>query len=283
MNKKSYLSDLIPIEAGGFEIMIPKHFDSNLRNKIKASIISGILEYKSIDYVLNKVLPEDTKKQNTDFADVTADIVDKIKNVLKIIEEKHEDINYKEERTVIFGLHMALKRLKISYESCIMLINLGCFIEADCIIRLIFEQLNYCINICELSDEEFQKKMESNDKILNPTTIHKLKNIIKHIDIGRLYGTLSKKAHLDISQVGNFIKYDNNIGNHLVTLRSRDESSISALLLLIVCYIHEVVLEYSFKEYIHKFDLLSFENSVCCATLPERYKEFIELYKIIYK
>lgn len=276
---KSKLSDLIPIQFRGFEIIIPKWFDLNLRNKIQASIISHILDYKSIDYVLNKVIPEEIKRQNTDFNDVTEDIIDKVKIALKIIQEKHEQINYKEEHTVIFGIQAALKRLETSYESCIMLINLGCFIEADCIVRLIFEQLNYCTNICELSDEGFQKKLKSNDKILNPTSIYKLKTIIEHIDIGRLYGTLSKNAHIDISQVSKFMQYDQNIKGHLVTYRSREQSSVSALLLLIICYIHEVVLEFSFKEYIDKFDFLTEENSTFKALLPERYENYITIFK----
>lgn len=277
-NSKSDLRNLVPFHISGYEILIHEKFDNDLRNKISAAIISHLADYRSIDYILKTITIEQADKNDIKLNDTTSEILEVIKSRLGEIQEKFERVKYREERIVTFGIVAALKRLTISYDSCILLINLGCYFEANCIIRMIFEQLNYCTNICDLSDEDYESKLKSCDNVLKPNSILKLKTIIKHIDVGRLYGSLSRKAHIDNSEFHKFIQYDKTIKDHLITIRSRKETSISAILLLVVAYINEVVLEYSFKEYISDFEFIKYENNRYSALINSRYQKGLKVY-----
>ncbi|MBY8962822.1 hypothetical protein KJK34_08685 [Flavobacterium sp. D11R37] len=270
------------IQLYGFEALVPNHFDKELINKINATIMSHTFEYSSIDSVYKKYF-KNAEAINTPDTDLLYEITSGIKKALNNIYKKHDEIPYKEEKIVIFGAHLALKRLQISYDTCMMLINLGCFVEADCIIRMIFEQLSYCVNICDLSDAEFHEKTESKrDKIFDSTNISKIKKIIQLLDLGRLYSNLSKKAHIDLDVISKFVMYDHSINDTKIIFQSKDETIICATLLYIMCYIHEVVLEYVFKEYINKFDFLKFENETYLSLPHENYMKVLSVYYKMY-
>ncbi|MCW4468960.1 hypothetical protein OGH69_08300 [Flavobacterium sp. MFBS3-15] len=276
------LGNLKSVQFNGFEALIPNHFDKELINKINAAIMSHTFEYSSIDSVYKKYF-KNNEAVNTPDTDLLYEITNGIKKALNNIYKKHEEILYKEEKIVIFGAHIALKRLQISYDTCMMLINLGCFVEADCIIRMIFEQLSYCVNICDLSNAEFQEKTQSKrDKIFDSTNISKIKKIIQLLDLGRLYSNLSKKAHIDLDVIYKFFMYDHSINDTKIVFRSKDETIICATLLYIICYIHEVVLEYVFKEYINKFEFLKFENETYLSLPHENYMKVLSVYNKMY-
>lgn len=80
--------------------------------------------------------------------------------------------------------------------------------------------------------------------------------------IGKFYGDLSRRAHIGITEVGKYLEFDNKIKQVMIVKRSQDLTLVSAILLLTVSYIHQVVLEYSFKEFILNFEHLEIKNGI---------------------
>lgn len=116
---------------------------------------------------------------------------------------------------------------------------------------MIFEQLAYCINISDVSDNEFIKFSKNKIKYeLSSTNINKLRRLITDTEIGKMYSYLSELTHIDYKHMNKYISYDNDIKSVMITLKNINQSIESALLLLHVVDIHSIVLEYSLKKYI---------------------------------
>ena len=69
----------------------------------------------------------------------------------------------------------------------------------------------------------------------------------------------------------------------MILLRSREETSISAILLLITCFIQDVAIEYCFKEYIQEFEFIKQEDGDFFSVPNIKYEKAIEVYKSLYK
>lgn len=155
------------------DILVPKYFDYETNYKINAAI-GSILFDQSIDGFLKEFpIQKEVKTEESS----TEQITNEIQLQIEAIYNKHEKIKYSEENIRTFGVHTSLLRLKNSYEICIFLINLGYYFEANTIIRLIFEQLVYCINLSDVTDEEFVR-LKPRDLQLSSTNVKKLQILL---------------------------------------------------------------------------------------------------------
>lgn len=255
------------------EILVPNYFDYETNYKIYSAVASVTLS-KSVDTFLKEFpIDKEIKKEQTSTEQITTEI----QFQLDAIYAKHKKINYSEDNIRTFGVHTSLSRLKHSYEVCIFLINLGFYFEANTIIRLIFEQLVFCTNIADVTNEEYAK-LKPGDLSLSSTKIGKLENIVSDIEIGKFYGDLSNRAHININEVGKYLEYDDEIKQVMIVERSQNLTLVSAILLLTVSYIHQIVLEYSFKEFITEFEHLERINGGYKSIPNIEFRKKIDMY-----
>lgn len=259
------------------EILLPKTFDTETQQRISAAVLSVFTD-SSIDQTLKKHIKSISPSKEIENS--TQDLLNEVQSLLDTIYKKHLSINYKEEHIRVFGVHMSLQRLKYSYEVCNFLIYMGYYFEANTIIRLIFEQLNYCVNLADITDEDF-KKLKPSSPFLSPTKIRKLDTLMTDLDIGFLYGDLSNKAHMNITEASKYIKWNKEIKQVMIVERSQHLTLISANLLLIMCYIHENVLEYSFKDYLTSFEFIEKKDNNYFSIPSKNYHEKIDKYQNI--
>lgn len=275
------LSELVIITNEFYTILIPESFSKELKDKITASIVSSFFGIKSVDYTLKNYVQKEDENDATTESEISK-LNDKIIGELKIrihkIFEKHKTIEFYEESVSSLASDTSLTRTENSYQIVLFLIRLGYYFEANTIIRQIFEQFSYVINICDLSDEEYReirKSKRRTEKELSVTNINKLKNLIIDIKIGRFYSRLSKMAHIDIKEVQKIVEYDHDIERVMVINRSRSLTLISAQMVYILCYIHEIVLEYAFKKYLTEFEFIKKNENKWSSVPNKNYSEEI--------
>jgi hypothetical protein len=259
------LSKLKLFSTSNFSFLIPEHFDEDMKLRIDASIKSKILGVKSIDNIFKYLLNKNEKLENENEIILTDKVISLIKKRLNKIYKKHETIQINDQEIKIIAIHTALLRLRTSYEVCLFLIKLGYYFEANTIIRQIFEQFAFCINISDITNKAYDEIWETKSKKkkeFESTNISKFKNLITDLKIGVIYSDLSKKAHIDIEEAFKYLDFDNENGHAIIIKRSRNLTKTSAYLLYIMCYLHETVLEYSFKEYIKNYKFLTIENNI---------------------
>jgi hypothetical protein len=259
------------------EILLPKSFNIATKQKISAAILSEVFA-SSVDNTLKqyiKPLPVPEENKNS-----TENLLDELQILFDSLYDKHLSIEYKEEHIRVFGAHMSLQRLKYSYEVAMFLIYMGYYFEANTIIRLILEQLIYCVNLADITDEEF-KDLKPSSPLLSPTKLKKLDNLIIDLNIGSLYGDLSNKAHMNITEASKYIKWNNDIKQVMIVERSQQLTLISANLLLVICYIHESVLEYCFRDYLTTFKFIQKEGEKFISVPNKEYHGMIDRYQDI--
>lgn len=153
-----------------------------------------------------------------------------------------------------FTINTALLRLPESYDSAIFLINNTFYFESFAIIRLIFEQLVYTINICDLSDEEFDKLSSSRRKSdLSSTNINKIKKLLPELKLGTFYRDLSSATHVGLEQAGKFIQYNEEFDKVMIVSRTPQMAIEAAFYLLRIIDIHQIIFEYSLRAYLPSY------------------------------
>lgn len=98
-----------------------------------------------------------------------------------------------------FAAEACLLRLQVSFKSAIFLVRQGFTFEASAICRLILEQLAWSYAIHTVEDHSFFA-LEPNRCITN------LKTLLP--TAGRLYGSLSKRAHLHPSNTPEYLEFE---------------------------------------------------------------------------
>lgn len=246
------ISDLRFFRRGYFHCFLPKKFLKILEDDIHAVFLKNSFGLKSLDYTkkkyINNVNYED--KVSEDFK-LLLKITEYIENEIKNLDTDLRIINFNKESVRSIAVDTTLTRLSESYESVIFLINNIFYFESFAIIRLIFEQLVYCINICDISDEEYgslSKNRKKNE--LNSTNINKIKKLFPDLNLGALYRYLSSATHIGIREVGKFIKYDQEIERVVIVSRTVRMALDASFHLLRVLDIHQIVFEYSLKEHL---------------------------------
>ncbi|MEK5230754.1 DUF5677 domain-containing protein [Lysinibacillus sp. FSL K6-0232] len=103
-----------------------------------------------------------------------------------------------------------LSRLIASFESAVIMLKFGYYIEVSSIYRVIYEQLSWACFLLQAKDEEEVKRKKVTDcikylKKLNPK-------------YGKLYGLYSNEVHLNLSEVASYYHVD---GSQNISIQSR--------------------------------------------------------------
>lgn len=103
-----------------------------------------------------------------------------------------------------------LSRLIASFESAVIMLKFGYYIEVSSIYRVIYEQLSWACFLLQAKDEDEVKRQKVTDcikylKELNPA-------------YGKLYGLYSNEVHLNLSEIVNYYHVDD---DQNISIRSR--------------------------------------------------------------
>lgn len=246
------ISDLRFFSGGHFHCFLPKRFLKILEDDIHTVFLKNSSGLKSLDYTKKKYINNISYENeiSKDF-ELLLKITEYIENEIKTLDTDLRSINFIEESVRSVAVDTTLTRLSESYESVIFLINNIFYFESFAIIRLIFEQLVYCINICDISDEEYDSLSKNRLKNeLSSTNINKIKKLFPNLNLGTFYKYLSSATHVGIREAGKFIEYNQEIERVVIVSRTVRMALDASFHLLRVLDIHQIVFEYSLKEHL---------------------------------
>ena len=245
------ISDLRFFGSGLFHCFIPKQFLPQLKDDISAVFLKNSLNLKSLYYTRKKYVDNRVYKVEHDEShELLFRITRYIEQEITILDSELRSIDFHEEHVRSIAVDSTLTRLAESYEAAIFLINNIFYFESFSIIRLIFEQLVFCINICDMSDEEYSSMSKNKlKKQLSSTNIHKIKKLFPEQNLGSFYKYLSGATHVGVGQAAKFVTYDYEL-NRVTVSRTVRMAIDAAFHLLKVLDIHRLTFEYSLKEYL---------------------------------
>ncbi|PXY02314.1 hypothetical protein DF185_06610 [Marinifilum breve] len=285
MKNQFKLGNLSNIGFGPYFALIPDEYDEELKKRIASAMASKHLRLKSMDYTKSKYidcLNLDNGTDDNPFSNLFTRIDAEIKCALHELYEYFDSINFVGETISSLAVETTLHRLRNSYECSLLLMGQMFYFETIALIRQIFEQLAYCMNICDMTNDEFTNLSESGRKHkLRTTNIHNLKEFLTDRNIGALYSYLSQISHIDAKQIGKFISYDEQIKKVVVQMKSPIQVAESALLLLGIIDIHTVVLEYSLRIHLKsKYKYITKENGQYYISQNRKVKNLYTKYRL---
>jgi hypothetical protein len=257
MHFKYRISNLTLIGYSNFYAFVPDEYSQEIKDELVSVFAKRVLDLKSIDYTYKKfinTIPNEIKAGNN--TDPEKILLKEINcTALTFIEEVFDRLNsikIDEHSVSSIAVVTTLNRLVNSYESAFFLINNHLYFESVAILRIIFEQLAFCMSICDMTDEEYDALSKSIRKQkLSPTNIQKIKQIFNgDTEIGPLYSYLSEINHIDFKKIPTFLSFDKQDESVNMTLRSIHQSIEVAINLLGIIDIHSVILEYSLRKHI---------------------------------
>ncbi|MEC1720152.1 hypothetical protein [Schinkia azotoformans] len=257
---KPYLFEDIPYA-------LPTNSSPEFRRHIAAAIISYIdknLQSDTIENVTNSldINRYDNKSQLSDVDIVldtivksTAICIDYFCKTIKVVELNHGQ-NF---------FLLAMSRLKSSFESAVLLLRFGYYIEVSTVFRMIYEQLCWACFVIE----------QSNEKTIINQSVTKTVKYLKKVneEYGKLYNLYSQEAHIDPKVVGSYLKEID--GKTHVRMRSGEECNNKTLDLILLAKIYIDVLEYA----VDKYFSLKENNKIELKVIIETNRHII---KIIY-
>jgi len=228
---------------------IPEESNEEFKKDIGAVLAKNRMGYKSVDYVLKrqarfKVL----EKKPNPYGNLLSEILETVWENISDLNSKLENLKLKEENVITLGLTSTFLRLQNSYECILFLIKNQFFFESNSINRIIFEQLNYNFNLAQFSPNEFEKLSQNQiKKLLSPTNINKLKDFLNTSTINQFYSILSDLTHIGIKKTQEYISFNEEINEYVVTKKNIAQTITSAIYLLYNVDLHRIVFEYCFS------------------------------------
>ena len=142
-------------------------------------------------------------------------------------------------------------RLINTFKSIIILISKDLFIESMALSRIILEQCAWCYCIC--SKNEYTDILK-----INPLDCLKsFKNF--YCNAGKVNGFLSKRVHLDVGLVGNYLSINQN--EHIITFNPTKDKLDSLYSILQQTDMYCCTIEYTFSQFIDNFKFIDCETT----------------------
>jgi hypothetical protein len=256
MEIENSIQNLIPVSYWDYYCYVPEDYDQKLRDEIISVLAKRHMGLSSVDYVKSKYIDKiPLEKRNENFVHPKNILQNEIYEVSwKLIDDVYKRldyINFEVETVRSLAVETTIRRLANTFESASFLIKNRFFFESISLIRVIFEQLAYCANIYQYTDEEYEKLTQKGSKnFLRSTNIIELKKILADVKLGKLYSHLSSLTHIDIHFLEKYISYDKEIGATMVMLRSLDQAIEANLLFLQVVDLFTIVFEHTLQEHL---------------------------------
>ena len=197
-----------------------------------AAAITAYTEKLPLDDALNEMNSEDFSDENSrDQCEVICEVVIKCAYTTSQIAANYLQWNFSKAGekpvTQLILFISAMQRLHTTFKSAVLLLNHGFFVEVVPIFRLIMEQLALG---CYLMKEDNPEKIKTNQ---TQSDIKYLKEVLNENGYGRLYGYLSKEAHLEPDAMGKYIRIDEEHGITSIRDRSGEECKKETITLIL--------------------------------------------------
>jgi hypothetical protein len=153
----------------------------------------------------------------------------------------------------VFGASIVLEKLQYSFFSAHLLYSLGHRYEGHAISRLILEQIAWAYTAFHL------ETIEQIEKIVTTRTISKLKKAFPIV--GRVYGFLSNKTHIDYKSHFDFLHVEN--GKNVLKI-TQHKFYEYAEIILYLADLFAVVWEISQHEYLPELETIEIIDGNYC-------------------
>jgi hypothetical protein len=185
-------------------VIFDRRADENFRKNLQAAIIASSLGLKGIDRIRREYVEPYYENKNTEKSNDVENLYIQAYQLAKIsIKDcfSNLDSNRSESLTLgIFGASAALERLIASFFAMHLMFKLGLLYEGYSVARIILEQIAWAYTA------HTYVSIDDIAKIETTKTIGRLKQILPEVEI--LYGTLSKKTHIDYFSHHQFLKIE---------------------------------------------------------------------------
>lgn len=190
------LDELMPVCAGPHVAFIRRSdADTSIHVDVQAALAAALARLRSIDDVKRRYLDvEATEDATVEVPDLDA-LYDSYMLAARSMEaaQARLDPEGRPDPTLgVFAASIALSRLAASFKSAHLLHRLGHATDGHAIVRVILEQIAWAHSAAGLADEDALAALE-------PTkAVTELKRL--YPGVGRMYGSLNPKTHLDLSE-----------------------------------------------------------------------------------
>jgi len=228
---------------------IPYSLPSNASPALRRQVHLALMAYKNDDYNFDNVSSYLEDIDNIDFSFDEATIrdycVDSVVGVIIQLVDVLKDVMQSSKEIYSLVYFNAMGRLRASFESSIILLRNGYYIESSPIFRLIFEQIAWAYSIIGKDQSEIE-----NSKVTQQINI--LNELIPNSSA--MYGPYSQEAHLDPRKIGTYISVDEelNMVGHRYRSGEKSKEKYYDLFFLARLYCKSI---YNFSERLNALDL----------------------------
>lgn len=212
---KDAIAQLIPYEYEGFHYALDMEAEPILRAYMASAITAYHCQISNNNDISFKEILQSVQLSN--FSDensvsqieyVRQVIVEEAYTASRIIEKYYEwNIKRKNKSQAFILFTVSMNRLYTSFKASVTLLNYGFFVECSAVFRMILEQLGWA---CYLLEEKDETKILSNNITKD---ISYIKTVLETNFYAKLYGSLSKEAHLDPKSIYKYLKIHVDDGN----------------------------------------------------------------------
>lgn len=248
------LSKYKAVRFGEDYVFIPNHFSKLQEKYLIASQLTLALQNKSVDNVLKTYMKDYDLEENIEVSE-GFQLLEKLLNLSrKQAEElqfRLQNISFTTETISSLANETTFGRLETTMKSIHFHLKYGFYFESLALIRLLLEQLAYAYTASKVASGELKD-------FISPTkSLSFLKKFIP--STGKLYGLLSKGAHIDKSLVHKYIVHNEGENVRVIT-QSIGLSLEAGTLLIEVLKVKNIVFEYCFRNYLKKLFFIKEEN-----------------------
>jgi hypothetical protein len=234
------------VVSNGIEMAIIRRYPYgySLRDNIRAAITASTMRLSSIDYAKKQYCKTNPLSENNDEDEVDTLYILAYKSARKYIDKLITRLSANDKSLPskgVFGASLVLERLPYSFFSAHILYALGHRYEGHAISRLILEQIAWAYTAYTLD------RIDDIEAIITTKAVSKLKKKIPLV--GKLYGFLSKKTHIDYNSHSDFLRIDN--GKNAI-LQTQFKFYESAQVILYLADFFGIVWELSQLKYLEK-------------------------------
>lgn len=245
-------------------VAIPDRPFGELEANIRAALLATNMNLASLDYAKKRYVQG--KRRDAESRDHQSDEQAEIKKLINLatrfVAEALEKIDWDNQKTDYFGQWVgagAIKRLQTSFLGAGVCFRLGFGFEGCMILRMILEQLAWVYEIRRLDDDTLFKVRPSK-------SISQLKHFVPLV--GRLYGFLSEKSHLEPEVTKEYLHVDDEGGS--VLLASLVVCRELVPLLLVLADVYDIVFECLAYELLDDCQAVERAKDGSLVLLPDR-------------
>ena len=255
-------NDFYEMELIGDHMMlvaVPLAAPPLLKKRILGAIKSYHLAGRSVDYVIKRY------GENWKFPEASAKDLE-LRHVLRDVDRLVTDLirelssgKPRPDCVGLFAAEAALVRLRPTFRSALFLISQGHAFEAATMVRLALEQVSWAYAVHKIDDEATVFRISATSAVSG------LKKIVPYV--GRLYGELSKRTHLDSESTRGYIHLG---GDGVVAIRfamSEESRIVLAYVILVLSLYQATILNISGQYMRSVSDKSTFDDE---ETTPKR-------------